>query len=76
MKSPFKRSADAFQTHTTEGLIPHLRVELASGSIIYAPVSVTGKRTKGGMKVIPRRDSSGRLLYAMPGGTTVTNPSD
>ena len=60
-------------TVTSEGVIDHQLVVLASGLRIAAPVKLQAKERSAKNYPAPCRDQLGRLIFVLPGGGEVTS---
>ena len=60
----------AYVTHTSDGVIPHLKIRMGAHEI-DAPVKITVGAVSRGSKVSPVRDSNGYLIYVAPGGKEI-----
>lgn len=57
-------------THTSEGAIPAITYRAHDGKEYFFVVAVNVERRliESNIRIIPRRDQQGRMVYAVPGG--------
>lgn len=60
----------AHVTHTTDGIIPHIKIRMGKHDI-EAPVKIVIGKVSTGSRVSPVRDCNGYLVYAAPGGKDI-----